>query len=203
MRAFIIVDMQNDFCPGGALAVPEGDRIIPVINTLQRRFDLIVATQDWHPKDHLSFAKTHGRKIHDQIMLDGILQTLWPEHCIEGTSGAEFVKGLNMDKVSKVIQKGIDKTIDSYSGFFDNGHKRSTGLADYLKKENVKDVYITGLATDYCVKHTVIDSIRLGFNTFIVPEACRGVNLRPDDSEKALEEMRKAGARIVRPDEIK
>jgi nicotinamidase/pyrazinamidase len=197
MKAFIVVDIQNDFCPGGPLAVREGDRIILRINEIQKHFDLVLATQDWHPQNHGSFASNQGKKPGEKIMLGGLEQILWPDHCVQGSPGAAFVKSLDISRVSKIFQKGTDKNIDSYSAFFDNAHKKATGLGDYLKEKGVSEVYIAGLATDYCVKYTALDAIQLGFKTFVLKEACRGVNLEAQDSEKALDEMQKAGVHIV------
>ncbi|MBI5774168.1 MAG: bifunctional nicotinamidase/pyrazinamidase [Verrucomicrobia bacterium] len=196
-RAFVIVDVQNDFVPGGALAVPEGDRVVPVINEAQKNFDLVVATQDWHPHNHGSFAANHfGRKPGEIIQLNGLTQILWPTHCVQGTKGAEFLAALDTSRVARVFQKGTAPEIDSYSGLFDNGHRKSTGLAEYLKSQGVTDVYVAGLATDYCVKFTALDCAKLGFKTHILTAGCRGVNLKPDDSRDAIEEMRRAGVSI-------
>lgn len=202
MNALILVDLQNDFCPGGALPVKEGDQIIPLVNKLQERFDLVVATQDWHPPDHLSFARHHDKAPGDVITLNGLEQVLWPDHCVQGSKGAEFVPGLDMKKVDRVFQKGTDKWIDSYSGFFDNGHRKATGLGDYLKQKGVEEVYIVGLATDYCVKYTALDAVGLGFKTTVVEDACRGVNLNEGDVERAIDQMRKAGVRIQNSSEL-
>jgi nicotinamidase/pyrazinamidase len=201
-EALILVDVQNDFCPGGALAVPEGDRILPVVNALQERFEIVVATQDWHPADHLSFASRHGRRPGAHIRLGGLRQTLWPDHCVQGSRGAEFEPTLRLGRIARVFRKGEDRAVDSYSGFFDNGGRRSTGLAGYLRTRGVTDVCVAGLATDYCVKYTVLDACRLGFRVRVVEDACRGVNLRPGDSARALEEMRRAGATVVRSEEL-
>jgi nicotinamidase/pyrazinamidase len=198
MKALILVDLQNDFCPGGALAVREGDQIISLINQLQEQFDLVVATQDWHPPDHLSFASNHpDKKPGEVISLNGLPQVLWPDHCVQGSRGADFVPGLDMKKVARVFRKGTDKSIDSYSGFFDNGHRKATGLGDYLKEQGVDEVYVVGLATDYCVKYTAMDAVGLGFKTAVVVSACRGVELNEGDVARAIEEMRAAGVRIV------
>jgi len=195
-RALIIVDVQNDFCPGGALAVPDGDKVVPLINELQEKFEIVAATQDWHPKDHGSFAANHpGKKAGEIIVLNGLNQILWPAHCVQDTKGAGFVDGLCMDRVAKVFRKGMDKGIDSYSGFFDNGQK-ATGLEEYLKKQGVSDVYVVGLATDYCVKFTALDAVNLGFKTTVVKAGCRAVNVNPGDADKAIEEMKKAGIKI-------
>jgi nicotinamidase/pyrazinamidase len=177
--ALILVDLQNDFCPGGSLAVKEGDRVVPVVNELQKRFELIVATKDWHPAGHSSF------------------ETLWPPHCVRETAGAEFVAELDTSRVARVFLKGTDVEIDSYSGFFDNEHRRATGLGDYLKERGVTDVVVVGLATDYCVKFTALDAVMLGFNTTVVADACRGVEVEAGDTARALEEMAAAGVRIA------
>ena len=193
-----MIDIQNDFLPGGALEVKEGDRIIPVVNQLIKRFKLVVATKDWHPADHKSFASNHeGSHVGDIIKLKGLDQILWPDHCIQGTSGAEFSEGLNAGIVSKIFIKGTDPDIDSYSGFFDNGHLRSTGLSLYLRSQHVDEVYIVGLATDYCVKYTALDSIQEGFKTFVIVDGTRAVNLQSGDYDKALKEMENAGVKIL------
>jgi nicotinamidase/pyrazinamidase len=205
MNALILVDIQNDFLPGGALPVPEGDAVIPIANRLQEggRFDLIVATQDWHPAGHGSFAANHpGRTVGEVIELNGLPQILWPVHCVQETRGASFTDGLATTKIEKVFTKGTDPAIDSYSGFFDNGHRKSTGLGEYLRARGVTDVYVCGLATDYCVKFTALDARQLGFNTFLIEDASRGVNLKPGDVERAVEEMRAAGVKVVRSEEL-
>ncbi len=196
MPALIIVDVQNDFCPGGAIAVPEGDQIVPLINRLQPAYDLVVATQDWHPADHGSFAANHpGRIPGEMIELGGLPQILWPLHCVQGTPGAEFHKELNLDRVARVFRKGMDPQIDSYSGFFDNGRRASTGLGEYLREQRVKVVHVCGLATDYCVKFTALDAVELGFETLLQEVACRGVELHPGDVRQALDEMRQRGVK--------
>ena len=203
MKVLIVVDVQYDFLPGGALAVPEGDRVIPVINSLMDRFDKIIATQDWHPAGHGSFAASHeGKKPGDRIDLDGLPQILWPVHCVQETRGAEFSGSLRTEKFDKVFRKGTDVNIDSYSGFYDNGHRKSTGLSDFIRELEPESVYITGLATDYCVKFTALDSIKEGFRTLVVSDAVRAVNLTTGDDEKALEEMRDAGVTVITSDKI-
>jgi len=202
-RALILVDLQNDFIPGGALAVAEGDKVVPIANRLQTAFDLVLATQDWHPANHGSFASQHpGTKPGDVIDLNGIPQVLWPDHCVQGSKGAEFDPRLDVSRIAKVFQKGVDPQIDSYSGFFDNGHRRGTGLAEYLRSRSVTDVYIAGLATDYCVKFTSLDARTLRLNTFVIEDACRGVNLQPGDSATALDQMRAAGVNVVTSDDL-
>jgi len=203
MKALLIVDVQNDFCPGGTLAVPEGDRVVPVINGLQTRFNLVVATQDWHPPDHGSFAANHqGKQPGDVVELGGLRQILWPVHCVHHTAGAAFPADLDHARIARVFQKGTDPGIDSYSGFFDNGHRKATGLDDYLKEQAVADVYVCGLATDSCVKFTVLDAVRLGFATHLIEDASRGVNLKPGDVVQAIEEMRSQGVTVVNSEQI-
>ncbi len=198
MTALILVDLQNDFFPGGALAVKEGDLILPVVNELMKKpFDRIIATRDWHPPNHGSFASVHHKPVGAEIDLNGIPQILWPVHCVQGTDGAAFHSGWDSSLVDQIFSKGIDPAIDSYSTFFDNGMRRSTGLEDYLRKTKIHTVYIAGLATDYCVKYSVLDACRLGFTTYVVADGCRGVNLNPGDSERAMNEMKKAGAQII------
>lgn len=203
MRTLILTDIQNDFLPGGSLAVPHGEEVIPVANHLSFCFPLVVATQDWHPANHGSFAINHpGKKPGDMIELGGLPQVLWPPHCIQGSRGADFAPALHKEKIRRVFRKGIDPDIDSYSGFFDNGHRRSTGMGDYLKKEGATSLYILGLATDYCVRATSLDALALGFPITLVEAGCRGVELKPGDSEKAILEMLAAGVRRIRPEEM-
>jgi nicotinamidase/pyrazinamidase len=198
MKALILVDLQNDFMPGGALAVAGGDQVVPVANQLMPHFELVVATQDWHPADHLSFASQHGeRSVGEVIELDGLEQVLWPNHCIQGTAGAEFHTKLRIVDVRRVFPKGTDRKIDSYSGFFDNGHRQSTGLAEFLREHAVTEVAVMGLATDYCVKFTALDAVALGLKTWLIEDGCRGVELKPGDVSRAIQEMRAAGVRVV------
>ncbi len=202
-RALVLVDLQNDFCPGGALAVREGDQAVAAANRLQPAFDLVVATQDWHPPGHLSFAANHpGRKPGEVIDLNGLEQVLWPVHCVQDTPGADFHPALDRSAIVQVFQKGVDREIDSYSGFHDNGHRRSTGLAEFLREKGVDALYIAGLATDYCVKYTALDSLKLGFETNVVQDACRAVNLKESDEARALAEMKKAGAHLITVDQL-
>ena len=196
--ALLLVDLQNDFLPGGALAVPRGDQVIPIANRMAGRFDLVVATQDWHPPDHHSFATAHpGRSVGEVIDLHGLPQVLWPVHCVQETSGAAFAPGLDVGRIQHAVRKGTDPDIDSYSGFFDNGHRKVTGLHDYLRERGVRHVYVLGIATDYCVKFTVLDARQLGLDVTLIEDACRGVDLTPGDSARAIEEMRAAGAKVV------
>ena len=198
MSALILVDLQNDFMPGGALAVPDGDAVIAVANRLVQSFELVVATQDWHPPGHGSFASQHrGKKPGDTVELDGLRQELWPDHCVQGTSCAELHADLDVRRITRVFQKGTDPRIDSYSTFFDNAHLKSTGLADYLKQKGVSEVYLMGLATDYCVKFSVLDAVELGFQANVIQDGCRGIDLQAGDVSKAIDEMKTAGAVIV------
>ena len=203
MKALILVDIQNDFLPGGALAVPRGDEVIAIANRLQPRFGLVVATQDWHPRGHGSFASTlPGRKPGEVAELAGLPQVLWPDHCVQGTRGAELAAGLEANRVEAIIRKGTDRFIDSYSGFFDNGHRKSTGLGDYLHGRGATDVYVLGLATDYCVKFTALDAVRLGFRAHLVKDGSRGVELSKGDVDRAIDEMRRAGVAVVQSGDV-
>lgn len=203
IKALVVIDVQNDFLPGGALVVPHGDEILPIVNTLlDLPFNLIIATKDWHTKDHLSFAANHKKSPGEKIMLGQIEQILWSSHCVQNTKGAEFPLSLHASKIAKIFYKGIDKTIDSYSAFFDNAHLISTGLADFLIKHNATEIYIAGLATDYCVKYSVLDGLKLGFKIFVVTDACRGINIDDKDSFLAFKEMRTAGATLVTSNEV-
>jgi len=197
MKTLLLIDIQNDFMPGGALAVSGGDEIIPIVNGLLPGFDLIVATQDWHPAGHGSFAANHpGKHPFEQIDLDGLPQTLWPVHCVQNTGGALFASGLDTRRIVRVFTKGMNPRIDSYSGFFDNGHRASTGMGEWLKAQGVHELHIAGVATDYCVKFTVLDALKAGFRVNLITSACRGVNLQPGDVDRVLVEMQAAGAVI-------
>jgi nicotinamidase/pyrazinamidase len=203
MNALIIVDLQNDFLPGGALPVAHGDEVIPLANELQRRFELVLATQDWHPPNHSSFAANHpGKKTGDRIMLDDIEQILWPVHCVQNTYGAEFAPAFDTSRIAHVFHKGVERNIDSYSTFFDNAHRRHTGLADYLKKRSIKNIYLMGLALDYCVKYSVLDARHLGLNTHVILDGCRGIELEPGDIDRALDEMKRVGAVLLKSREL-
>jgi nicotinamidase/pyrazinamidase len=203
MRALILVDIQNDFCPGGALAVPDGDAVVGVANAVMPGFELIVATQDAHPKTHRSFAVNHpGKNVYELVDLDGVPQVLWPEHCVAGTPGYAFHPELRSDQIARVFPKGTDERIDSYSGFFDNGHRRATGLGDFLQERGVTDVYVLGLATDYCVKWTALDALQLGFRVHLIADGCRGVGLKPDDVADALSQMRAAGVQMIQSQDL-
>src|SRR6202048_2041423 len=204
MRTLILVDIQNDFLPGGALAGPRGNEVVPVGHRAAAGVKVVVPPQDWHPAGHGSFASTHpGRKPGELAELAGLPQVLWPDHCVQGSTGAAFAPGLEMNRVETIFRKGTDPRIDSYSGFFDNGHRKSTGLGDYLKGRGATAVYVLGLATDYCVKFTALDARRLGFREVLVDERSRGVELQPGDVARAVEEMRTAGVEVVRSTEVR
>lgn len=197
MKALVIVDVQNDFCPGGALPVPEGGQVVEIINRLQPGYELVVATQDWHPANHGSFAANHpDRRVGEQIELAGQPQILWPVHCVQGTAGAELHSDLNRSRIARIFQKGMDPDVDSYSGFFDNGHRHATGLGEYLKEQGATEIYVCGLATDYCVMFTALDAAGLGFRTHLLENACRGVELRPGDVRRAIDRMHRQGVII-------
>jgi nicotinamidase/pyrazinamidase len=201
MKALLLIDIQNDFIPGGALAVPNGDKVLDTVNKLQNHFDLVIATQDWHPANHKSFASQHeGKQVFEVIELDGLKQVLWPDHCVQGTKGAEFSLKLEMNRVEAIFRKGTNATIDSYSGFYDNGHLKSTGLADYLKGKGVTDVYLVGLAGDYCVYFSAKDALAEGFQTYLIEDAIRSIN--DIDFQKAKEDIISKGGRIVQSNEV-
>ncbi len=196
--ALVVIDVQNDFCPGGALEVPNGDEVLAPINGLTERFRHVLLTQDWHPADHVSFASMHeGREPFEVVGLDYGPQVLWPDHCVQGTAGAEFHAGLEVDSAELVIRKGYRRTIDSYSALFENDHHTPTGLAGYLRDRGFERLFMAGLATDYCVAYSALDGRQEGFAVFVVEDACRGIDL--DGSLKAAwREMADAGvARIA------
>jgi nicotinamidase/pyrazinamidase len=197
-HALILVDLQNDFLPGGALGVPGGDEVIPLANRLMDDFEIIVATQDWHPPDHGSFAANHpGKQVFESIDLHGLPQTLWPVHCVQGTPGAEFAAGLDTGCITRVFRKGTRPEVDSYSGLFDNGRRHSTGLAEWLREQGVTRVTVCGIATDYCVKFTALDAVAEGFEVTLHLPACRGVDLQAGDVAAAVDAMREKGVRIT------
>lgn len=198
MKALIIIDMQNDFMDDGALPVPGAKNLVPLINQLMKSFNIVIASMDWHPDNHVSFFSQHeGKKVRDVINWHGISQTLWPRHCVQNTKGAELVSGLDKTKIAHIVYKGIDQNIDSYSAFFDNAHQRATGLHDILKSHNIDELYICGVLTELCVKFTALDACELGYKVYLIKDGCLGVNLSPKDSEKALVEMQKAGVYII------
>lgn len=202
-RALVLVDLQYDFCPGGALAVAHGDETIAVANRVIPAFEVVVATQDWHPREHGSFAANHKKKQpYDVITLNGLEQVLWPVHCVQGTRGAELHDDLDRSKIDCVFPKGTDPAVDSYSGFWDNGKRKATGMADWLHAQGVTELAVLGLATDYCVKFTALDGIAAGFKVSLVEDACRAVNLAAGDGDKAIAAMRDAGVTILRSADV-
>lgn len=201
--ALLIVDVQNDFIPGGALAVKDGDLVVPLINPLQNKFNHVIATQDYHPANHGSFAANHPGKIPGEfIELAALSQILWPVHCVQGSSGADFHPDLNQSQWKAIFQKGKNPNVDSYSGFFDNARRGDTGLGDYLKSNGIKRVFVCGLALNYCVKFTALDAKSLGFETILIEDATRAVNLQPRDGEAAIKEMKAAGINVLTSKEL-
>lgn len=177
MKALIIVDVQYDFLPGGSLEVAKGDEILPIINSIQKDYDLVVATQDWHPQDHLSFASKHEGKLPFEIIdLDGLEQVLWPDHCVQESYGAQISEELDSSRIEAIFRKGMDPRIDSYSGFYDNGKRKDTGLSGYLKARKIDEVHVCGLAADFCVFFTAMDAISEGFKTSIISKATKAID---------------------------
>jgi nicotinamidase/pyrazinamidase len=203
LRALIIVDVQNDFCPGGALPVNEGDEIIPVVNRLSEKFSTVVVTQDWHPAKHISFASNHnGKKVYDKVTINGIPQVLWPDHCVAGTEGAKLHPGLNTDRANIIIRKGTTPGLDSYSAFFENDRTTKTGLNGFLSALDIDSVFICGLASDYCVFYSAMDAVKSGFKTSVVLDACRGINIPEGSLDTVIEQMKTHGISIIRSSEI-
>lgn len=200
-RALLLVDLQNDFCAGGALAVPEGDSTIDLANTLisycKAKGDVVVATQDWHPANHGSFASVQRTEPFSQGKLDGLRQTWWPDHCVQNSEGAKLHPLLNTHEIEAVFQKGENPQIDSYSAFFDNGHRQKTQLDDWLYRNEIKQLVVIGLATDYCVKFTVLDALSLGYEVTVITDGCRAVNLHPQDGLRAYQDMSATGATLM------
>ena len=196
MKVLIIIDAQNDFMPGGSLAVPQGNKIIPVINQILPQFELVIATQDWHPENHISLAKNHlGKNEFESIQVEGIKQTLWPAHCIQNTSGADFHKDLQTEKIEAIFRKGTHPMIDSYSGFYDNAHLKSTGLAGYLREKQATELYFCGLAADNCVSFTVKDALKEGFVSYLIEDATKALN--EEDFAQAKRDIQALGGKIV------
>lgn len=201
--ALLLVDIQNDFLPGGALAVKDSEKILSTVQSLMSKFEWVFATRDFHPADHESFASMHsGRAVGEVIDLHGLDQLLWPDHCVQGSHGSEFSEQIDTHKINRVFVKGTDPKVDSYSGFFDNGRKNSTGMDEYLKNEGFQRLYVVGLATDFCVKFTVLDALSLGFEVVVIEDGCKGVNLQAEDHEKALREMEDAGATVLKSSDL-
>ncbi|WP_426061406.1 bifunctional nicotinamidase/pyrazinamidase [Hymenobacter sp. B1770] len=196
MKALLLIDIQNDFVPGGRLAVPEGDAIIPLVNALQPQFDLVVASQDWHPAGHQSFASSHaGRMAFDHIDLHGLSQTLWPDHCVQETPGAALHPALDTRGVEAIFRKGMAPDIDSYSAFYDNGHRKATGLTDYLRGRGITDVYLVGLAGDYCVYFSALDAHAAGFATVVITDATRAISAEGFGAARA--DLESKGVRLL------
>jgi nicotinamidase/pyrazinamidase len=199
----IIIDVQNDFCPRGALAVEGGDSVIPVINAISPSFATVVATQDWHPENHVSFAKAHpGKEPYESVEIGGLVQELWPEHCLAGSPGAAFHKDLDLIPVGLVVRKGRSPGLDSYSAFFENDRRTPTGLDGFLRELGTKTVFLCGLATDYCVLFTALDAARLGFSTVVIRDGVRGVGVPEGSVERAFSSMAEAGVRIAGSSEL-
>ena len=201
MKALLLIDIQNDFLPGGRLAVANGDAIIPIVNALQPQFELVVATQDWHPAGHQSFASNHeGSNPFEQIDLHGLPQVLWPDHCTQAGPGAELAAALRTEQVEVIFRKGTNVEIDSYSAFFDNGHRKSTGLADYLRGRGVTEVFVAGLAADYCVYYSAKDALAEGFAATVIEDATRAISTEGYGVAKA--DLQQLGGRFVQSSEL-
>ena len=194
----LLIDLQNDFLPGGALAVPGGDQVISVANEMIRDFDIVIASQDWHPSNHGSFVSQHpDRKVGDTFLWNGASQVVWPDHCVQGTYGAAFPSELDVSKISQLVTKGEDPNVDSYSAFFDNAKMRATRLHVLLQSLEVDTIHMMGLATDYCVRATALDALELGYRVTLHTKGCRGVEIRPGDCVKAIEEMALKGVEVL------
>lgn len=201
--ALIVVDVQNDFCPGGALAVKNGSRVVPAINSLMDSFEVIVGTQDWHPVNHSSFASNNDAEPFSVKTLNGVNQVMWPEHCIQGSNGADFHPDLHADAFNIIIRKGTNPDIDSYSAFTENDGVTVTGLRGWLSELGIKKVYITGLATDFCVLYTALDAVKAGFETYVIEDACKGVDFPEGNVVKAVSAMKEAGIRVVQAADVR
>ena len=202
-NALIIVDVQNDFCPGGKLEVNEGDKIVPIINEFSHLFFKVIATQDWHPASHISFAINHpGKKEFETIEVSGNIQVLWPEHCVQGSKGADLHPDLNLKPIDLILRKGTNPDLDSYSAFFENDHKTSTGLEYYIKGFGIKKVFLCGLATDVCVFYSAMDSAYLGFETYLIEDASKGVDIPEGNLKSSIDKMIQSGIKIIKSTEI-
>lgn len=196
MNCLLLIDIQNDFLAGGQLAVPDSNSLVPLANSLMNSFPLVIATQNWHPVDHVCFASNHpGKSVGDLVQLNGVNQRLQPDHCVQHTAGADLAAGLNLDAIDMIVQKGTDKFVESYSGFYDGQQRKKTNLADQLNRQNVSQVFIVGLTTEDCVKFTALDAVALGFNPVVVEDACRGRNQH--DVENAIDFMRSSGVQVL------
>jgi len=197
MKALLIVDVQNDFCLGGALEVPDGDEIVPVINELSKQFNVVIQTQDWHPAGHSSFASSHeGKEPFETIEMPYGQQVLWPDHCVQGSPGADFHPDLETTRSQLIIRKGFRKEIDSYSAFYENDDETTTGLTGYLEARGINTIYAVGLATDFCVKWSVVDGVKEGFDVYVVEDAVKGIDIE-GSVDQAWTEMLNAGAKKV------
>ncbi len=201
-RALLVIDVQNDFCPGGALEVPKGDEVVPVINRLMPLFDAVVLTQDWHPADHLSFASQHeGKQPFETVEMPYGPQVLWPDHCVQGTAGADFHPDLDVRPAQTIVRKGFRREVDSYSAFFENDRTTPTGLEGWLRSRGIDEVWLAGLATDFCVGYSALDAVRCGFPATVIEDACRAIDL--EGSLAAMrEQWAKAGVRTVMSDQV-
>ncbi len=196
-RTLIITDVQHDFMPGGALGVPGADAIVPIINALIPKFEHVLTVRDWHPPHHVSFASTHNKHSGDTIRIGDVEQILWPDHCVQNKRGSKFAEGLHRDRVEAEFLKGSDPEVDSYSAFFDSARHRSTGLGDHLRKHKLTHLYFVGVATDYCILYSVLDAIELGFDVAVILDACRPINRKPEDAQRAVDQMRAKEAKIL------
>ncbi len=202
-QALLVIDVQNDFCPGGSLAVRDGDQVVPVINHFTSKFSRVVATQDWHPDDHVSFAKNHpGKNVYDRVEVNGLSQVLWPVHCVQGTIGADFHPALRTEDFNLILHKGTNPLVDSYSAFMDNDKKLMTGLEGYLRSLGVSEVFICGLATDYCVFFSAMDAVGLGFSTHVIIDACRGVDVPANNIANRIKMMKENGVVLLHSTDI-
>lgn len=202
VRTLIITDMQNDFMPGGALGIPQADRLIPLINHLMPHFDHVIATLDWHPPHHVSFASTHHKKPGDVIQAGSVQQILWPDHCVQNTHGSAIAPELNQKPIEKFFHKGTDPEVDSYSIFFDALHRPSTGLHSYLQSKKYQDLYFVGVALDYCIYHSVLDALDLHYHATVIQDACQAIHLHSGDDHKAILKMKQKGAKIALSSEL-
>lgn len=202
--ALIVVDIQNDFLPNGSMGIaPAADKIIPLINSLVKLpFDVCVASGDFHPPHHCSFASTWEKKPGECILIDGVEQTLWPDHCVQGTFGVEFSSKLDTSHFEHIAHKGVDPKVDSYSIFFDSQKHRSTGLDDFFKSKGITDLYFAGICTEYCVFYSVIDAIQLGYKTHVVIDACYGIDLQPGNVQRAISKMVEKGSELVTTEQV-
>ncbi|MFH0726718.1 MAG: bifunctional nicotinamidase/pyrazinamidase [Pseudomonadota bacterium] len=202
-KALLVVDVQNDFCPGGALAIPAGDTVVPIINKIQPVYDTIIATQDWHPLNHVSFAANHPDKnVYDVIPINDMSQVLWPVHCVSGTMGADFHSALETQRFRLILRKGMNPGLDSYSVFLENDKKTRTGLDGYLRSLEIKKIFLCGLATDYCVFYSARDAVSFGFETEVVIDACRGVDVPAGNIDEAVRQMKNIGVTFISSTEL-